>query len=111
MTKPSNAARLPGLIRRLDAELARIEKEVGPQPAFRGTNWGELDRWRHQEAIAFNRLFNTLQQVEGASVSMDGAGHRMRMAGVATSCTSGMHGLLRNWQNAAHRRIEKERAS
>lgn len=108
MTKPSNAARLPGLIRRLDAEFARIEREVGSRPAFRGTNWDEQARWRHHEAAAFSHLLNTLQQEEGASVSMACGSYVMRMAGVATSCTYGVHGLVRNWQNAARRRIEKE---
>lgn len=35
----------------------------------------------------------------------DGA-YRLRLAGVTTSCTAGLHGLLRNWQAAALRRIE-----
>ncbi|MEP9372596.1 hypothetical protein [Mesorhizobium sp. KR1-2] len=47
-----------------------------------------------------------LVEVEGAGLT-EGAEYRLRLAGVTTTCTAGHHGLLRNWQNAARRQIER----
>lgn len=47
-----------------------------------------------------------LVTAEGAKLK-EGAEYRLRLAGVSTSCTSGHVGLLRNWQGAARRQIER----
>lgn len=44
---------------------------------------------------------------DGARYRQSGAGYSLRLAGVNTSCTSGPAGLLRNWRNAAERRISQ----
>lgn len=53
-----------------------------------------------------------LEEKEGARENGDyGRGYRLTMAGVTATCTSGRHGLLRNWQNAARKRLEKEQGA
>lgn len=55
-------------------------------------------------ASVARNLIDELIRTEGGSVKY-GNDNRLRLAGVVTTCTSGPHQLLRNWQTAARRRI------
>ena len=79
----------------IDAELAEI--------GHPHTTWSHDDWKRHDIALA--AIISRLETEEGARFK-DGSEPRLTIAGISTACTSGRHGLLRNWQNAALRKIE-----
>lgn len=56
---------------------------------------------------AARRILASLQNEHGASWSASGPGLYLQLAGVQSSCTSGAAGLLRNWRNAAQRRLDE----
>lgn len=59
---------------------------------------------------AYRDSLRTLEQElvdkAGARFGLSNGALTMRLAGVSTTCTSGLPGLLRNWLNSARRKIE-----
>lgn len=95
MTGPrvNDPADLERLIEKIDAGLAAL-----PQP-------GRSLETRHEYHKAARDLIERLSSEEGARIRRAAGGDTLRLAGVATSCTHGDAGLLRNWLTAARRRL------
>ncbi|WP_206523446.1 hypothetical protein, partial [Mesorhizobium sp. M5C.F.Ca.IN.020.29.1.1] len=55
-------------------------------------------------------ILATLQNEHGATWNAGGDGYTLKLAGIQSSCTGGAGGLLRNWRNAAQRRLDTEAA-
>lgn len=93
MSAPTNALQLTQLIELCDTLIAG----AGDTHA--------MDYRAHH--MAGERLANALRDpAVGARITDDrGAGRAMTLAGIRSSCTGGMFGLVRNWQNAARRKI------
>lgn len=110
--KPETKANLNRLIHRIDELLQAIDAEIGPRPSWGGSDFQErVAYWKREEA-AHTKMRAQLSREEGARFYHNPPdGHAMKLAGVRSSCTSGWHGLFRNWQNAAVRRITKETAA
>ncbi|MGI2031964.1 hypothetical protein ACRQ1B_06180 [Rhizobium panacihumi] len=99
------------------AELTRLVNSVEEKMAA----WPKWPHWEHggpsfEEREPERKAYNEYgMNVIGELVEKEGAvfkkgsfgGDKLVMAGVSTSCTSGIHGLLRNWQGAARRKILK----
>lgn len=51
------------------------------------------------------RAIRSLCESEGASHQFKSGTYELKLAGVKATCTAGSHGLLRNWQQAARRRV------
>lgn len=70
-----------------------------------------VDHWNKRDAYdahmrAGEDLLKQLERDYGARLSGDGAsGYKLRLAGVASSCTGGHWGLVRNWLAAARRKM------
>jgi hypothetical protein len=97
---------LERLIARIENLLAALEADVGPQPDYflsdRETYWS----WSKKHRAGLDAIRARLEAEEKARFSATpGSSEALTMAGVRSSCTSGMEGLLRNWRNAARRRI------
>jgi hypothetical protein len=94
MNAKPDLERLIGLI---DSKLATL-----PRPA-----WHDSEARRHRHNL-LETIVRELGDEAGGHSFKDGSIYTLRMAGVATSCTSGVEQLLRNWQTAARKRIAKE---
>lgn len=95
----ANLQRLVGLV---DEKLKAANAEVGA--------YAPNDRsWHQRHAAAMRQIADELIAGEGAKFADHPVhDHRMQMAGIRTSCSSGLSGLLANWQAAARKRIAKE---
>lgn len=88
---PANLTRLIGVIReRLDA--------VPPG------GYSSRDKFEGRQQ-ALRAIFDDLAAQEGARVSHDWQGSAIRLAGIRSSSTSGIHGALANWVVAAKRKV------
>ena len=97
-----DTVKVASLMGRIDEELA----QVGPAPSIR-----DYDGWRTHQG-AYRKIIDGLVAEEGAAYRAgSGDGYRLAMAGIATTCTGGDAGLLRNWVNAASRRLAAMRAA
>ena len=97
-------------IAELERLIALIEEKKAAVPALvdHGTDWDAASAARDKWHRAYNDILLHLAEKEGAKTgSSPFAGHALRLAGVQSTCTYGAHGLLSNWQLAAHRRIAK----
>ncbi|MCB1463232.1 MAG: hypothetical protein KDJ90_12595 [Nitratireductor sp.] len=101
--------RLTVLVDLIDTRLAAIGKEVGPRPAFSSETMSESWDWMQRKESLVEAFRQELAAEQGARFSSTGSDHRMRLAGVSSSCTMGWEALLGNWQNAARRRIAEGR--
>lgn len=70
---------------------------------------GPLDKHLHQTHAA-TRLLAELVKEGVAKTSFSCGTNTIQMAGVRASCTAGSLGLLRNWQAAATRTLDRGRA-
>jgi len=65
----------------------------------------EYEEFRaHQRELA--AVVQQFAREEGGRHSHSNGAEVLALAGVRASCTTGPHGLLRNWQNAARRKIK-----
>ena len=97
-----DTVKVAGLMGRIDEELA----QVGPVPAM-----CDYEGWRAHQG-AYRKIIDDLVAEEGAAYrSGSGDGYRLALAGIATTCTGGDAGLLRNWVNAASRRLAAMQAA
>lgn len=53
------------------------------------------------------RAIRSLTESGRASHQFKSGTYELKLAGVKATCTAGSHGLLRNWQQAARRRIRE----
>lgn len=60
---------------------------------------------------AATAILASLQNEHGATCNAGGGGYTLRLAGIQSSSTGGAGGLLRNWHNAAQRRLDTEAAA
>ena len=65
----------------------------------------EIDRAEVELAGDLPAVIEALVEQDYAAAGFSDGAYWLRLCGVRTSCTSGHHGLLRNWQNAARRKI------
>lgn len=91
--------------------IARVEAAEATLPQFASGDYDGLNRY----LAAAERVLDILVKEEGARVSPErGSGRTIRMGGVTSSATGGPAALLRNWRNAAFRKVttarEAERA-
>ncbi len=91
---------LQRLIDLIDQRLAAI-----PQ-----ADWRDDAGWRASQA-AQRQILEDLKVSEGASYRDDGLGCALKLAGIRTTCTAGASGVLTNWQAAARRRLQTQRAA
>lgn len=71
------------------------------------TDWPEYDRSRRAHLDAAAALGDRLAEKYGAKISYTPAtGHRIRMAGITSTCTSGLAGAFANWLANATRKID-----
>jgi hypothetical protein len=89
--------RLERLVDLIEARLAPLDEGHDP-----GAPTEVLVRRIDRNRAAAVKLIGEL----GAHYRDVGHECRLRLAGVATTCTRGPYAVLRNWQNAARRRIE-----
>jgi endonuclease YncB( thermonuclease family) len=104
----------PNLERIADLErlINWIDGAIATAPAW--PQWNNGDSFETRQAAqaehhaGMARIITTLCDQHGARYNGSAASaSTLRIAGIQTSCTSGTPGLLRNWQAAARRRIEK----
>lgn len=103
----TNIPKLTELCAPIDARLAEIAKKMGPRPAFSSETMKASWDWLERKDALVAAFRAELEFVHGARFRQTGGDHTMRMAGVSSSCTMGWEALLKNWQNAARRAIEK----
>lgn len=98
-----SADNLQRLVDIIDEQLKAATETVGA--------WSSSDRdWHARRDVALNRVAVHLGGY-GASFAFTPAhDHRVTLAGIRSSSTSGLDGALRNWQAAARKRIAKEAA-
>lgn len=84
------------LIDLIDTRLAAV-----PQ-----ADWRNDGSWRAARQ-AETQILTDLRDAEGAIFRDDGLGATLKLSGIRTTCTAGAAGVLRNWQTAARRQIEK----
>lgn len=97
-------------IAELERLIALIQEKRAAIPMLEdhGTDWAAASAAREKFHRAYDDILVHLAEKEGAKTAgSPSAGQTLRLAGVITSCTYGAHGLLANWQLAAHRRIAK----
>ncbi|MFN7124651.1 MAG: hypothetical protein ACK4M8_02130 [Allorhizobium sp.] len=104
----------PNLERISDLErlITWIDGAIATAPAW--PQWDNGDSFETRQAeqdahrIGMGRIVATLCDQHLARYNGSSSGtSTLRIAGIQASCTSGVTGLLRNWQAAARRRIEK----
>lgn len=88
------------------SELSRlidlIEIRLAMVPAWK---YEDRDSWAAHES-AVGKIIDDLVEREDARFAQSGCGgFSLKLGGVRTSCTSGEHGLLKNWVTAARRRM------
>lgn len=101
LASPSDFPRLiaPGDLPRL---IARVDAAEAALPQFESGDYEGLRRY----LAAAEKVLDVLAKEEGARVSPEsGSGRTIRMAGVSSSATGGPAALLRNWRNAASRKL------
>ncbi len=84
---------LTRLIRVIDEKLSKVEP----------VDTTDCDAFRRRRAQV-EAVLGEMATEEGAYYRL-GSENRFRLAGLATTCTGGAEGLLRNWQNAARRKL------
>ena len=105
---PATRDNLTRLIARVDQLVADQAAEVGPRPDWFSSTFDERRAWDTADRAAWAKLEEILERNEAARIGQSTFGsHTLTMAGVRATCTSGMAGLLRNWQAAARRKLEK----
>lgn len=93
--------------------IAVIDNELAQAPAFpdwhNGDTFEKRDADRRAYHQAMDAIVERIVKDQGARYNPSAHGaSTLRIAGIQASCTSGISGLLRNWQAAARRRIEKQ---
>lgn len=97
MTRPLDSKKIEGLIRRIETGLAQLP-EYDP--------FQDDDEHFERQQQALETLAFGIAREGGGKIGGNAVGARtLRMAGIATSCTSGFAGLLRNWAARARKEI------
>lgn len=96
----------------LERLISVIDQELAQAPAYpdwhNGDTFEQRDADRRAYHQAMDAIVDRIVKGHGARFNPSAAGaSTLRIAGIQSSCTSGNQGLLRNWQAAARRRIEK----
>lgn len=102
----------PERIADLERLISVIDQELAHAPAYPDWHNGDTFEQRDADRRAYHQAMDAIVERvvrdHGARFNPSAAGaSTIRIAGIQSSCTSGNHGLLRNWQAAARRRIEK----
>lgn len=84
--------------------IARIDTEMPAEKPSDGIVLSYEEFRAHQREL--DAFILRLVDEEGGRHSNSNGAEVLLLAGVRTSCTTGPAGLLRNWQNAARRKIE-----
>ncbi|WAC26314.1 hypothetical protein [Ancylobacter sp. SL191] len=93
-----------------DDELLKLIHHVkAGQAAIPPIKVGDLASYDDHRRVA-DATVDELVKNYGARHSQPLGTHRLAMAGVTASCTSGHSGLLTNWINAAYRELDRRRA-
>ncbi|MER9623259.1 hypothetical protein NKI98_17755 [Mesorhizobium sp. M0222] len=90
---------LQRLVSLIEGHMAEIDSALPPN----GTTTWSHDDWKKHDA-GVDKIISGLKTGEGARIK-DGSECRLVLAGVSVTCTSGHHGVLRNWMNAARKKI------
>lgn len=90
-------------IDQVEKAVAAAEAEIGPREGA-GLDWWD----RHRDVM--KRCGDDLTERLGARINDRWDGCRIRIAGVSSTCTAGMHGALKNWLRAAKARLDNQRA-
>lgn len=97
----TDSANLQRLIDIIDTGLALL-------PAL---DTSDRESWKAHDS-ALGKIIDRLVEQEGAKFGRGGfAGYTLSLAQVKTSCTSGEHGLLKNWCSAVQRKLDAEAQS
>jgi len=97
MSKPLDVAELKRLIEDIDLRLCLVPDWI----------YEDRESWKRHDA-ALGKIIDHLVENEQAAFRPASFGaYSLRLAGVRTSCTSGEHGLLKNWIIAARRAIDQ----
>ncbi len=105
-TKAVTRESLEALIKSIDDELAAIDEKLGERPEWSTASFEVMKAFRDREEKELHALRIRMTGCMNARFYYQPAHeHRMKLAGISTSSTSGWRHLLRNWQNAARRRI------
>lgn len=94
----SEIANLERLIGRIDAMIAALP--------VRGDHY-DYDQWQRYRDAAQDTFQRLLAEENGRTRPNDVSVIHLKLAGIATSSTSGPTHAMRNWQTAARRRIAK----
>lgn len=88
---------LSATIRTVETALAEVERGLG--------NYADDPNGYHRRmAAAMKQLARNLGQQVGATVTDRFDGARVRIAGIASTSTSGLNGAFHNWLTAARKR-------
>lgn len=98
MTKPTHD---------LAAIAAELRAALNVLPKIDHTQ-GDLIGQRARFAEASQRLADHLREKHGAKITDKWDAAHMRLAGITSSSTSGLHGAMHNWMTAAKKRMAKE---
>lgn len=94
------------LIHLIDVSIEKALADLGPRPDFNIEHSGTYFAWRRREQAAYRGIVQHLVDHHGGRFTeRPPDGNALKLAGIRTTCTSGPAGLLRNWQNAARRRL------
>lgn len=83
--------------------IARINELMPSEQPANGMYMEYEEFQAHQRKL--DAVVKQLVDEEGGRHSRSNGAEVLRLAGLQSSCTTGPHGLLRNWQNAARRKI------
>lgn len=102
---------LERLVELIDRLVSEAEACLGEQPDWL-TDRGGYHRHEGQRRLELEAIQKRLTEQEAARFTKKpGYESAVRLAGIRASCTGGEWGALRNWQNAARRKIEAGAAS
>lgn len=93
---------LPVLIRKVDSLLHEIDEATGPFVAR------EASEWHARRRAELERVAKILTETHGAKLNSRWDGAAVKLAGIRSTSTSGLESALRNWREAARRKLEKE---
>ena len=95
-------------VEEVERTLRTAESEIGP---LIDTSSASFTEWRARHRTAMELCPSHLGEQLGAKINDRWDGCRVRIAGVSSTCTAGMHGALKNWLRAAKARLDNARAA
>jgi hypothetical protein len=101
---PEKREQLGRVVLQVQTVLREADAAVGP------FDYSDMSGWHARHRAEMRCAITRLEEAAEAHIDEKWDGARVRICGIASSSTSGVHGALGNWLKAAAKRLEKEPA-